>query len=337
VCSSDLIPVIFLSGLLDPQEKVKAFRAGAVDYVAKPFHLEEVEARVRTHLALRRQRRDLEERTEELRRTLFQTEVMNRNFIDMNEKLRRSEALKGRFLALMRNELNDPLNALLALSAEIAGDQVPAERIHSVAELIAAEACSLDFKMRNIFCAAELEAGESCPSISQVEVQTVLRDALGAFRYEAREQQVVLGLDAERCGAFPTDAAMLRIIAANLVSNGIKFGGRGGRLRVRASAGPESLRLEVEDEGPGIPAKDQAAAFEQFRQLDSGLTRAHKGQGLGLSVAKALAELLGGEIRVASQEGRGACFTCLLPRGVQATDASSRDGNLFFFGDAEER
>ena len=331
------IPVIFLSGLLDAQDKVRAFRAGGVDYITKPFQDEEVRARVRTHLELRSQSRRLEENNERLNEALLATEHANRRLLEVNERLRLSEEVKGHFLANARNEINNPLSAILALGGELEGGPASVERSRAAGRAIAMEASALDFQLRNLFCAAELEAGEAIPTPASVDAASVVQDALEALRYRAEAKEVSFAFEpGPALAAFPTDAAKLRLIAANLIANAVEFSPRGETVHIRLDTGEDGLTLEVQDHGEGISHEDQALLFERFRQLRSGPGRPHQGQGLGLAVVKALVDLLGGSLRLASEPGRGSTFACTLPAG-EAGDDSAADGNLFFFGGAEER
>jgi len=333
------IPVIFLSGVMEAKDKVKAFQAGAVDYVTKPYHFQEVAARVRTHLALRHARRDLEDQNLALQGALEETRILNRKHIEMNERLRQSEALKSQFLATMRNEINNPLSAILGLGQELERGEVPAARAGMVGGMIAAEASGLDFQIRNIFCAADLESGAAEPAITLVDTGSVLRDVLDSLTYPCRDKGVTIQLDAAGAGRpFGTDAALLRALAANLVSNAVKFSRDGGAVQVLLRLDEDALVLEVKDGGVGFRPEAKAVIFERFRQLEAGAARLYQGQGLGLAVVKAVVDLLDGTIMAASEPGVGSVFTCRLPeRTPQAQgDDSTLDGNVFFFGETEE-
>jgi signal transduction histidine kinase len=332
-----LIPVIFLSGNLDAEDKVRAFQAGGVDYITKPYHFEEVAARVRTHLELVGARRGLQAQNQTLQASLGETETLNRQLIGMNERLRQSEALKGRFLATMRNEINNPLNAILALGRELEAGAIAPERDRLVGSLIAREASGLDFQIRNIFCAAELEAGEASPAITQVDAASVLRDVIDSLGYLAREKRITFSLELPD-RSFATDGGMLHAIAANLVANAIKFSADGGAVEIRLGITEAGLELAVQDHGIGLRPEDQALIFERFRQLESGTARLAQGQGLGLAVALAMVDLLDGSLTVTSALGQGARFLCRLPQGraLDPSGTSSQDGNLFYFGDLEE-
>ena len=138
---------------------------------------------------------------------------------------------------------------------------------------------------------------------------------------------------------FVTDGEKLRIIAANLIANAIEFSHAGGCVEVRTEMQENALILAVKDQGIGIQESDRGRVFERFRQLDTGPMRNHPGQGLGLSVVKALVEFLDGWITVASAPGEGSLFTCSLPlaNAEGLSDNAGLGGNLFFFTDGEEK
>jgi len=334
------IPVMFLSGVMEAADKVKAFRAGAVDFVTKPYHFEEVAARVRTHLELNQARRALEAQNRTLQGALQETQILNRKHIEMNERLRQSEELKSHFLATMRNEINNPLNSILGLARELERAEVPPERAGLVGGMIAAEASGLDFQIRNIFCAADLESGAAEPSITLVDTASVLTDVLDSLAYTCRERAVTVQVEVPEGGGRPfgTDAALFRAVVANLVSNAVKFSPDGGAVQVGLRLAGDTLELVVQDRGVGFRPEARALLFERFRQLETGASRLHQGQGLGLAVVKAVTDLLDGTITASSEPGQGSVFTVRLPEGVPMApgDDASLDGNMFFFGEAEE-
>ncbi len=109
------------------------------------------------------------------------------------------------------------------------------------------------------------------------------------------------------------DVVKLQQIISNLLSNAIKFTPEGGRVLLKAEAGSQYLTLTVADTGVGIAAEDQELVFEKFRQAGNPLTREHAGTGLGLSIVRELSKLLGGEVTLQSDLGRGSTFTLHLP------------------------
>jgi signal transduction histidine kinase len=239
----------------------------------------------------------------------------------------------------MRNEMNDPLSAILGFAEELSEPRNDPERTCLLANRIKAEAFRLDFQLRNIFCAAELEAGEASPSIARVDLRSVLLDTAAALAAPVMEKSQTLEVNVPHgIDTVLTDAAKLRIILANLLANAIEFSPEGGRIELRALLAEQTLKIEVKDHGTGLSDADASVIFERFRQLETGPDRSHKGQGLGLAVVKALVELLDGQVSVESEPGRGSTFSCHLPIRPQATnpDSFAFDGNFFIFDEPRE-
>jgi signal transduction histidine kinase len=282
--------------------------------------------------------KELAERVEEKNRALFDLQMASRRLEEVNRRLVESEALKGHFLSNIRNEINNPLAAISAMAAEISVGLTrdPAE-CRTLAAAIQAEAFNLDFQMRNIFCAAEIEAGEALPTIALVDLRTLVEATAASFGALAAAQGLALQTtwteDPGIGPLFATDPAKLQLILANLLSNAVKFGTGGAQVQVRIHRSGDALRLSVEDQGVGIDAADHAVIFERFRQLEAGLAKGYPGHGLGLSIVKALLELLGGTITVDSAAGRGSRFTALIPenRDAGGVDVFADAGNEFFF------
>jgi signal transduction histidine kinase len=109
------------------------------------------------------------------------------------------------------------------------------------------------------------------------------------------------------------DGGKISIVLSNLVKNAITFTNHGGHVRIRGGLESGFVKVSVEDNGVGIPARDLPRVFERFYQVESHLTRKHGGMGLGLSVAKVMIEMHGGRIWAESKEGAGSRFIFLLP------------------------
>lgn len=282
--------------------------------------------------------KELADRIDEKNRALFDLRMTTRRLGEVNARLIESEALKGHFLSNIRNEINNPLAAILAMAGEIAGGiaREPAE-CRTLAAAIQGEAFSLDFQLRNIFRAAEIEAGDALPLPARVDLRPLVDATVRSFAPLADEKGLEVRTDWEiepgREPVFATDPAMLQQILANLLSNAVKFSERGGAVRVGIRCGAQELRIGVEDRGIGIDPADHGAVFERFHQLESGRAKGYSGQGLGLSVAKALVELLGGRIVIDSAVGRGSRFTASLPETstTGTEDVFADAGNEFFF------
>jgi len=285
---------------------------------------------------------ELSKRFSQSRKAFSDLSVVNRKLLEMNEKLERSESLKSNFLSNIRNEINNPLNAIIGLAGQLAVIGSGNDQIASLSALIGAEATTLDFQLRNIFMAAELEAGEVSPRCFKANVCTVLKELLDSFQHSAAKKAVSIELQPSlaRDGVeIAIDLEKLQIIISNLLANAIEYSSTGGKVIVAYSVDDDaSLQISVQDYGIGIAPEDQQRIFDRFVQLESGTTRSHLGHGLGLSITKALVDLLQGRISVSSAAGRGTVFTVSIPPCtiLENEDSFLEAGNLFIFDDMSE-
>jgi signal transduction histidine kinase len=278
---------------------------------------------------------ELKERFDMNRRALHDLQTMTRKLEDVNAKLQDSEALKSQFLSNIRNEINNPLSSIIGLARQVmdGASEDPA----SIAAIIHAEAFSLDFQLRNIFLAAELEAGEVEPSFSHSDVAGLVDGTLALFRYQVEEKGLKVSCDIPEDLTFVSDAEKLQAVLNNLVANAVEFSPEGGTVSIVAENADGFLKLKVVDSGIGIAPEDQGKIFDRFRQLESGSTKGHLGHGLGLSIIRAVCDLLGGTVELESDVGKGCSFTLSLPE-VEAgdTDVLAKDGNFFLFEEGEK-
>jgi len=190
--------------------------------------------------------------------------------------------------------------------------------------------------------AAELEAGEVNPRCFKADVCTALQDLLDSFQHSAAKKSVSIELKPSLVKENPeiaVDLEKLQVIVSNLLANAIEYSAAGGVVEVAFSVGEDdSLQISVQDYGVGIAPEDQQRIFDRFVQLEAGTTRSHLGHGLGLSITKALVDLLQGSISVSSAAGQGTVFTVTIPPCsiLENEDSFLEGGNLFIFDDMSE-
>ena len=271
-----------------------------------------------------------------LEKALHDAAAMHRNLVELNEKLRRAEEVKARFLAHMRNEINNPLTDIMGLADRIADPGVPLEKARELAALIRDEAFALNCQIQDVFSAAELEAGQADPFLARVDVASVVLDVLESFGPAAKAKGLELAFRPEGdLAAFPTDGEKLHHIVANLLANAVQCAAPSGRVEIRVLCA-DRLQVKVLDHGPGIPEEELRAIFDPFH-LHEGPYSDHRGQSLGLPVVKALVDLLDGDLHVKSEPGRGSSFEVSLPRAsaVFMPQGEGTDGNILFFDDPQ--
>ena len=270
------------------------------------------------------------------RSALSELQVVSQELERLNRKLQASEAMKGHFLSNIRNEINNPLTSISGLARHLMTGRCAPEQIPEIAGMIYSEAFDLDFQLRNIFVAAELEAGEAQPEFCNVEMESLLKNTveLLARHLVLKEISVIEAVTSSTSSPlFVSDAQMLQVMLINLLMNAIEFSPVGCTVRVEMQISPTGLQISVADNGSGIDPADQKKIFDRFVQMESGTTRTHRGHGLGLSITRALVELLGGQVTVVSARGAGACFSLEIPTPQLAAPVSlhASDGNFFLF------
>jgi two-component system sensor histidine kinase/response regulator len=292
------IPVIFISALDEVVDKVKAFSVGGVDYVSKPFQVEEVLARVDAHVTLKL----LQERLE------VQVEALGR----ANDALQESNSELDAFSHTVAHDLKNPLaNMLMAVEVlEKLTDQNPWEGFPTDV-LSTLEASTR--KAVNIVDELLLLA-----SVRREEVQREVLDMAEVVMEAQRRvawMSEELGAEIIIPDAWPLARGYgpwVEEIWVNYLSNGLKYGGRPPRLELGATVQEDSMvRFWVRDNGPGIAEETLQVLFAEFTRTE--WTRA-QGHGLGLSIVKRIADRLGGEVGVKSAEGEGSTFFFELPR-----------------------
>ncbi|HET8656626.1 MAG TPA: ATP-binding protein [Longimicrobiaceae bacterium] len=225
---------------------------------------------------------------------------------------------KSDFLAVMSHELRTPLNAILGytdlLLAGVPGevDDTQGEYLHRVR----VSAIQLLQMIEEILTYAQTEAGRAEVRPRIIRLGDVIDEIAAIAEPLVREKRLEFRLEVLQPDATGfTDAEKLRQITLNLLTNAVKFTER-GTIGVRAEVRGDHLLIAVSDTGVGIAPDALEAIFEPFRQVEQGTTRRVGGTGLGLSVSRQLARLLGGDLGVESRLGHGSTFSVVLPRRI---------------------
>jgi two-component system, NarL family, sensor histidine kinase BarA len=236
-----------------------------------------------------------------------------------NMALYESNRLKSDFLATMSHELRTPLNSILGFSEVLlSSDQLDDKKLRWVRNIQSSGEKLLNL-INDILDLAKIEAGKMQVRLENFSIHDICEGLLNMFRPMAEKKNI--DLRGQLDPAIPVlrqDITKLQQILQNLLSNAIKFTPEGGRVMLKAFAEGSHIILVVSDTGVGIAAEEQSLVFEKFRQSGNPLTREHAGTGLGLSIVRELAKLLGGEVSLQSDLGRGSTFTVHLPMQLSA-------------------
>ena len=247
-----------------------------------------------------------------------------------NMALYESNRLKSDFLATMSHELRTPLNSILGFSEVLLSSNGLSEKQTRWVANIQSSGQQLLNLINDILDLAKIEAGKMQVRLVEFSIYDVCDGMLAMFRTMAEKKNIDLrGVFAPDIPLLRQDAVKVQQILSNLLSNAIKFTPEGGRVQLKAEVDPLAappaaaapsllwnggyIVLTVADTGVGIAREEQELIFEKFRQAGNPLTRQHAGTGLGLSIVRELSKLLGGEVSLQSELGRGSTFTVRLP------------------------
>lgn len=244
----------------------------------------------------------------ESERTALVTDLAQRN-----QELQELTRLKSEFLATMSHEIRTPLSGVIGMTGLLMDTKLTAEQREYV-ETIRASGDSLLEIINDILDFSRIEAGRVRLENLEFSVRYVTEEAVELFADAAANKglELIMDVESDVPEVVIGDPGRLRQVLINLIGNAIKFT-ESGEVIVRAqrheSKGPGvSVQFEITDTGIGMNDEEQARAFAVYSQVDSSTTRRHGGTGLGLAIARMLAQLMGGEVGVQSEKGKGSTF-----------------------------
>ncbi len=263
----------------------------------------------------------------------------------MFSMVREASRLKDEFLASLSHELRTPLNAVLGYARMLRAGVVSPDKQARAIDTIERNATSLAQIVEDVLDISRIISGKIRLDVQPVDVPRVVTNAVDVVSPAADAKGVRLEtvLDPQ-ASPVSGDPERLQQVLWNLLSNAVKFTGRGGKVQVRLARVNSHIEISVADTGVGIAPDFLPHVFERFRQADAGIARERGGLGLGLSIAKQLAEMHGGTIEAASGGiDRGSTFTLKLPmmivhptaspHGARVHPRSAASGNTMRLGD----
>ncbi|HEY2970512.1 MAG TPA: GAF domain-containing protein, partial [Casimicrobiaceae bacterium] len=243
-----------------------------------------------------------------------------RLFREIQDKSRQLEVAnkhKSEFLANMSHELRTPLNAIIGFS-EVLLERLFGElneKQDDYLKDIHSSGRHLLTLINDILDLSKIEAGRMELEVSSFDLASALSNAMTLVRERAQRHGIALEQQVDpQLGEIAADERKFKQILVNLLSNAVKFTPDGGRIEVKARREEDNVVIAVHDTGIGIAAHDQAAVFEEFRQVGRDYTNKQEGTGLGLALTRKFVELHGGRIWLESEPGKGSTFTFTIPR-----------------------
>ena len=316
------IPIIFMTALADPVDKVKGLNLGAVDYITKPFQKEELLARVRGHVQLRQLNKTLELQNQQL--IELKNELENRvaertaELSQALEKEKELNQLKSRFITMASHEFRTPL-AIISSSSGILqnfSDRLSEKRKQEHLETIQNTIKHIIQVLDDVLMINQAEAEKIEVKLEPLDIIKFCRHLKEEIEasFISHEIDFYIDLGDEIFNNYQlvlVDKKLLRQIITNLLTNAIKYSPDHNLVNFSLSRKDNQLIFKISDYGIGIPAADQIHLFEYFQRGSNVGTL--PGTGLGLSIVKKCVDLHQGEITLDSELGKGTVFTVILP------------------------
>ena len=286
------VPIIFLTAAREREGVIQAFQHGAVDYVTKPFVAEELLARVKTHVELKRARDHLA--------------LIAQERADLTQ--------------IVAHDLKNPLSSILfALDLMDRGQDTPERMVGEIRE--SAQHCLkfIDNYLGRWAKSSDLRKVE----ISTLSLAPVIKATVDSFNLLAQERGMQISADIVDDPQVMANATAVRHVLENLISNSLRYAPSGGTISVRCETGRSGMaRVSVADRGPGVPRDRQQQLFKRYVRLQTSDDVQHA-SGLGLAISKEEITRMSGHLWYEDREGGGSVFSFVLPR-VGYDDPSTR-------------
>lgn len=302
-----------------------------------------------TNEELEEQARLLAEQKQEMARQNEQLEQAKVILEDKNKALEMSSKYKSEFLSTMSHELRTPLNSILILSNALAENKKGNLQDKQIehARVIHSAGSDLLSLINDILDLAKVESGKMSVVIDEINLQELSQHMIRSFRHVAENRGITFDVELQETLSVPsvfTDRQRLEQVLRNMFSNAFKFTHKGGVTLIIRKPDPAVLQeggllgridpehmvaFEVRDTGIGIPKDKQQVIFEAFQQADGTTSRKYGGTGLGLTISRELAHLLGGEIQLVSEENKGSSFIIYIPVGDSSLVEQDQEQDAF--------
>ena len=282
------IPVIFISALNETNDVVKALKFGGVDYITKPFRAEEISARVKTHIKLRRQSIELQE----------------------------LNVTKDRFFSIIAHDLRGPMGGLMGLT-DLLTEELSNMSMAEIQEFLGSmrdSATNLFKLLENLLQWARIQQGGMTFNREWVLFQPIVIESIEMIQESAKKKGIEIICDISEHVEVFADSNLIQTIIRNLVSNAVKFSTRGGTVNISAKTREdESVEISVKDMGIGMNQNMVESLFRIDVKNGRPGTEGEQSTGLGLLLCKEFIEKHGGQIKVESEVGKGSVFSFNIP------------------------
>lgn len=292
------IPIIFLTARTEPDEIIKGFELGAVDYITKPFNNAELVHRVLTHLELKRSRDTIEKQ---------------------NKELKKLNGAKDRLFSIISHDLRGPLGNFRDMLDILISrpNDFDSKSVNEILELLKDSANSTYNLLDNLLNWSKSQQGTLSFQPSVFNIGDLISENILVHSGNAEAKQIAISHTFTDELPVKADKNMISLILRNLIGNAIKFTHLGGRITVDAKKIDDQVEIYVSDNGVGIDAENMKKLFNVSQHFTTFGTSNEKGSGLGLILCKEFIEKNNGEIYVESEVGKGSSFYFRIPAGEE--------------------
>ena len=279
--------------------------------------------------------REIGRRFEEKKASIDEMEFMTKKLLDLNEKNKHSQETKSKFLSLIKNEFNNPMSSLLNLVNMMVKNPNDS-KVPELSKMMHMELLKLDFSLKNIFSASEIEAGEIANDYSVINVEDIFKETVAYFSYLIEEKSLEIEFISQCEDKIISDSQKLYLVLLNLISNACEYSYENSKILVTLECNEENYIISVEDSGEGIREEHTKDIYNRFIHFETGVTRATAGLGLGLSVIRGLVEAIDGEIDNINKDSKTIFIVSVKKIDDKNMDISTGVGaNEFIFDDAD--
>jgi signal transduction histidine kinase len=306
------IPVVFMTALADTPFLLKGFAVGAVDYLTKPLHQEEVQVRVQNHIQTRRLQKEL------------QAEIRTRR--EAEEELRRINEGKDKFFNVIAHDLRTPIHGAVFFSESLleAVRTKKDAQLEEIAQVVHESTSAVGRLLLDLLAWAETQMERVQTRPEQAELGELLKLNHVLAQIVARQKKIVLVNKAQSPIPIHADPRMVDTVVRNLLGNALKFTQPGGRVEIAAHAGPREITVAITDSGIGIAPERLPNLFQIGQNQSTYGTTGETGSGLGLPLCREMVEKNGGRLWVESELGKGSTFSFTVPTSASAAESPVR-------------
>ena len=255
----------------------------------------------------------VEERTSELEKEILQRRKAEGLIREQNERLKELDRMKSEFLSTVAHELRTPLTSILGFSEIILKRKLDEERRNKFLEIINQESVGLSALINDLLDLSRIESGKGFKMIkAPTNIGDIILENIDIFQEQTDKHTFKVNIPDDLV-KIEADKDKINQVMENLLSNALKFSPEGGEITVSIKEAKNELKVNVSDNGIGIPEKDLSHIFEKFYRAENASSEAIGGTGLGLAIVKYIVESHGGQIKAESKLGKGSTFSFILP------------------------